>query len=939
MLVRSLFGIAAMLAATSGPALAAPAKGQAAAPTLVVLPASVTLTGPKATQRLVVEARREAYAGDLTAKAKFVSSNPRVAVVDAGGRVRPVSDGVATVTALVNGKKAFATVRVRDSRKPWTWSFTNHVQPVLTKTGCNSGACHGASAGKGGLKLTLRGYDPNADHSALTRQVLGRRVVPSVPAQSLILQKPVMAVAHGGGMRFKPNSAEYGIIAQWIAAGSPSPTGKEPEIQRLEVLPAEALLRPGLEQQVVVRAHFSDGHAEDVTRWVKYGTSDEGVAAVDDEGKITVKGHGEAAITLWYLNKVAFARIVSPFATPVPKERFAKGPRANFIDDLVLRKLQALNIPPAGPASDAEFIRRAYLDAAGILPTAGETRAFLAECADGEGARGQGSGTGELVAQDRYGLAERKGAREKGAGGSAGQGRYGLGERRGPREKGAGEPGDQNGYGLAERQGSWGRGAWESYASRTAAASDSRGSGYAIRNSHYAPDARGNRVEPTTTASARARKRLIDRLLSRPEFTDYWAYKWSDLLLVSSRKLPSRGMWSFYGWIRESVAANKGWDRFAREILTASGSTLQNGAANYFVLHKDPIDVTETTTQAFLGMSLTCARCHNHPLEKWTLNDYYGMANLFARVRLKNGELAGETLVFASDSGDVNHLVTGAPVPPRPLDGTPMGLEDASDRRARLAEWMTSPRNPYFARALVNRVWRNFMGRGLVEAEDDLRLTNPPSNEALLTALSEDFVKHGFDVRHLVRTIMTSAAYQRSSVPVPGSPADAKYYSTYIPRRLPAEVLLDAISQVAGVPTAFPGYPAGTRALQLPDSQVASSFLNTFGRPQRVQTCSCERQEEPSVAQALHLSNGDTINEKLRAKGGTVEKLMAEKLTNQALLERIYLLALSRPPTMVERKRVLAAMAQFPPDGPARREAVEDLFSAMLTTKEFLFNH
>jgi hypothetical protein len=231
------------------------------------------------------------------------------------------------------------------------------------------------------------------------------------------------------------------------------------------------------------------------------------------------------------------------------------------------------------------------------------------------------------------------------------------------------------------------------------------------------------------------------------------------------------------------------------------------------------------------------------------------------------------------------------------------------------------------------------MGRGLVEAEDDLRLTNPPSNEALLAALTRDFTEHRFDVRHLVRTIMASAAYQRAAVRVPGAPADGKYYSTYIPRRLPAEVALDAISQATGVSTDFPGYPKGSRALQIADAQVASYFLTAFGRPQRVQTCSCERTEEPNVAQALHLSNGDTINEKLRAAGGTVEKLAAEKLPDEQVLERLYLLAFSRKPSAAERARVSAVLQRFPTGDPTRREVIEDLFSAMLTTREFLFNH
>jgi hypothetical protein len=853
--------VALVLSIAGGPARAAiPAPPKPpGAPAVVLLPAEVTLTGPKARQRVLVAARGpEGFVGDLTARARFVSSNPKVAVVDLSGVVRPVADGTATLTAVVDGRRATAAVRVRDVAKPFAWSFANHVQPVLTKFGCNSGACHGASAGKGGLKLTLRGYDAPMDHAALTRQALGRRIIPSEPAKSLVLQKATMGIPHGGGRRFKPNSMEHGVIAQWIAAGCPPPSDADPAMERLEVFPPEAVLKQGQEQQILVRAVYADGRTEDVTRWVKYGSSDDTVAAVDDDGLVEVKGHGETAITVWYHSRVAFARISSPFPAKTAPEVFAKAERRNFIDELALKKLQALRVPPAGLCTDEEFIRRAYLDAAGILPTPEEVAAFLAECEQ-----------------------ERMGVRKDGSMGDA--------------------------------------------VRPTALPTHP--------HTHTPIHLRQNAPTP------KARAALIDRLLERPEFTDYWAYRWSDLLLVSSRKLPGKGMWSFYNWIRESVAENKPWDRFVREIVTASGSTLKNGAANFFVLHKDPIDLTETTSQAFLGMSLTCARCHNHPLEKWTLDDYYGMANLFGRVRLRNGDTPGETLVFAAADGEVNRLLTGMPLPPKPLDAPPMALDDSRDRREHLAEWLTSAENPYFARALVNRVWRNFFGRGLVEAEDDLRLTNPPSNEELMAAVTRDFTENGFDVRRLIRTVMNSATYQRSSTPAPGSPPDEKYYSTYIPRRLPAEALLDAISQVTGVPTDFPGYPKGTRAAQLADSQVASYFLSAFGRPPREQTCSCERQEEPSVAQALHLSNGETINAKLRAPGGTVERLLKEELSDEQLLERLYLLAFSRKPRAEQRRRVLAVLAQFPAGQDGRREVIEDLLSAMLTTKEFLFNH
>jgi hypothetical protein len=802
------------------PALAAAEKPATSPGSLTLLPPSVVLEGRSAFQRLVVERiETGAYRGDLTPRARLVSSNPKVATVDAQGVVRPVADGTATITAIVGGQRTTAAVRVQGTRKPSRWSFSNHVQPVLTKTGCNSGACHGASAGKGGLKLTLRGYDPAADHAVLTRQALGRRVVPTEPAQSLLLQKPVMAIPHGGGARFKPQSREYRVVEEWIASGSPAPSADDARMTRLEVFPKAALLSPAQEQQIVVRAVFSDGHSEDVTRWVKYGTSDDGVAGVDDEGRVTVKGHGEAAITLWYLNQVAFTRITSPYQAPVSPTVYTGAERHNFIDGLVLKKLQALRIPPSPRSSDTQFVRRAYLDTAGVLPSPEEVERFVAD---------------------------------------------------------------------------------------------------------PAPDKRA---------------RLVEALLKRPEYVDYWTYKWSDLLLVSSRKLPAKGMWAFHDWIRQGVAENKPWNRFVTELITATGSTVRNGAANYYVLHKDPIDLTETTSQAFLGMSITCARCHNHPLEKWTQNDYYGMANLFGRVRLKNGDLAGETLVFAAESGDVNHPRSGVPLPPKPLDAPAMPLHAPDDRRIQLANWLTASENPYFARAIVNRVWRNFMGRGLVEAEDDLRLTNPPSNEELLNAVARDFTDHGFDLQHLIRTIMASAAYQRSSEPVRGNAEDERFYSRYIPRRLPAEVMLDAISQVTGAPTAFPGFAPGTRAMQLPDSQVASYFLTAFGRPDRVQTCSCERQQEPNVVQALHLSNGDTINGKLRATGGTAERLARQSLSDHEVIERIYLLALSRKPSAAEGARVRAGLGVLPADLTARREAIEDLLSAVLTSKEFLFNH
>jgi Protein of unknown function (DUF1553)/Protein of unknown function (DUF1549) len=398
-------------------------------------------------------------------------------------------------------------------------------------------------------------------------------------------------------------------------------------------------------------------------------------------------------------------------------------------------------------------------------------------------------------------------------------------------------------------------------------------------------------------------------------------------------------MWSFHNWIRSSVKSNKQWDKMASEIVTASGNTLENGAANYYVMHKDPTDLSENFSMAFLGMSVTCARCHNHPLEKWTQKQYYQMANLFGRVGMKNGARPGDVEVYTKPYGEVNHPRLNRPLDPAPLDGASMALDSPKDRREYLAEWLTSPENPYFTRALVNRVWKNFMGRGLVEAVDDLRATNPPSNEELMQELCDETARHNFDVKRLIRTIMNSAAYQRSSKPSEFNRQDEKYYSRYIVRRLKAEAMLDAISQVTGVPTAFPDYPAGMRAMQLPDARINSYFLKAFGRPERATTCECERSSEPTVTQALHIINGDTINQKLQAPGGVVDNFVRPGPSDEAIINHLYLSALSRRPSPGEMKNLRAALEESNDGKDSRRQAIEDTVWSVLTSREFLFNH
>jgi len=399
--------------------------------------------------------------------------------------------------------------------------------------------------------------------------------------------------------------------------------------------------------------------------------------------------------------------------------------------------------------------------------------------------------------------------------------------------------------------------------------------------------------------------------MERPEYVDFWTYAWADLLRVSREALSDRGMWTFYEWVRDQVARNRPWNELVYEILTSGGDTFADGPANYYRIGRTPEDLAETTSQAFLGIRVQCARCHNHPFEKWTQNDYYQMANFFARVGRKQGDQPDDLEVFVQPSGDINHPKLGKPLPPKPYDGTPISLEDPGDRRVYLAKWMTSPNNPYFARSLVNRVWARFTGRGLIEPVDDLRATNPASNEPLMAALVKDFTDHHFDVRHLIRTIAVSRTYQLTSRPNDQNRKDDRHYARYIVRRLTAEQLLDAICQVTGQPEKFSGFPIGTHAVQLPDTKVGSYFLDVFGRPARQITCACERAQEPNMAQALHLINGPGVNQKISAKGGLIDKLLGSKKSNGEIVEELYLDCFGRFPSEVEKSAALDAIEEL----------------------------
>ncbi len=713
-------------------------------------------------------------------------------------------------------------------------SFRNDVQSVLTKNGCNMGACHGALAGKGGLRLSLKGYDSEADFASIARQARGRRIEMADPGRSLVLAKPTGALPHKGGIRLKAGSDDYLVIARWIAEGAAAPQPDDSKLVRISVSPENVSLVPGDNSSITVTGHYDDGTRRDVTKWAQFTATDEAVASVDGDGTATVRGSGEGAVLVWFGSKVALARMTVPYPYDVPAEVYQTARRQNFIDEINLTQLKTLHLRPSPRCQDDEYLRRASLDTIGRLPTVAERESFYN---DDETVR---------------------------------------------------------------------------------------------------------------------RSRLVERLLASEDYVDYWTYKWSDVLVINGTRLRPIAVKSYYDWLRNAVRENQPWDETAREILTAKGKSDENGATNFYALNQSPEEMTESACQAFMGLSIGCAKCHNHPLEKWTNDQYYAMANMFARVHAKgwggdgrNGD--GLRTLYVSASGDLIQPKTGKPQPPAPLDAPELTIDDPSDRREALAIWMTDPDNPYFARSITNRVWANFFGRGLVEQVDDLRASNPASNEPLLEATAQHLIDAKFDLKQLMRTILLSETYQRSSLPLDENRDEQKYHSRYYPRRMMAEVMLDSIDQTLGTVTsftrlAFPGadfqntdfYERGARAIELYDSSVDSYFLQTFGRNPREITCECERSNESSMVQVLHLSNGDTVNKKLASDDNVIALQIQEGSDNESIIRTLFTRALVRQPTALELQTMLEVADEY---GEDRSTAMQDAAWSILTSTEFAFNH
>ncbi len=788
---------------------------------LTVTPDAVALDGSSARQQILVSGRVEGLAADLTRRARFRSEDPEVIRVDDRGVVRPVGDGVGTVVVEVGKARISAPIRVEGMGRDRAVGLELDVMPILTRLGCNAGACHGKARGQNGFQLSLHGFDPEFDHNALVLEGRGRRVFPAAPDHSLLLLKATARVPHGGGRRLEPDGPYHDLLKRWIARGMPRSAPDAPPLERIAIEPTERIMASHAEQQLSVTAHYPDGRSEDVTHLAAFQSNESAVVAVDSDGLIQAGPiPGEAAITARFRGNFATCEVRIPLPGPSTEALLADLPRRNFIDGLVWEKLGKLSLTPSGPTAETTFLRRAHLDAIGRLPEPDEVRVFLDD-----------------------------------------------------------------------------------------------------------PD-------------PEKRTRLVERLLDRPEYADHWANKWVDLLRPNPYRVGIKAVWNLDAWIRSAFRRNMPYDAFVREVVAARGSTFRDGPVVVFRDRREPEEAATLVSQLFLGIRLECARCHHHPFEVWGQDDFYGFASYFARIDRKGKGISppisgSEEVIFTAKSGTVKHPLTGQDLPPKPLFGAatdPGGPE--ADPRDALARWITAPENPYFAEVIVNRVWADLMGRGLVEPVDDLRATNPPTNGPLLEALADDFRRHDHDLKHLIRTIMTSYVYGLASEPNDRNAVDTRNYSRHYRERLRAEVLLDAIADVTGVPFAFEANPPGTRAAALWTHRSTSLFLDTFGRPDPNQDPPCERTTDTSVVQALHLLNAPDLHEKLNADSGLARRLADGEGSPRRIVEEIYLRAYGRPP---DEDEYALGLELF--EGPAadRRRAAEDLLWALINTPDFVF--
>ncbi len=821
----------------TAPARSAPAVAASAAPgaaseadplpkgsmiaSLDVWPASIELVDRASYAQLVVTARDASGEPIDATRLVEVSGGSGLVEVSKSGLVRPMGDGRGTLRLALGGHSLEVPVRVAGTAEPARADYVRDVTPILSRLGCNGGTCHGSAQGKNGFKLSLRGYDPLFDVRALTDDHGSRRVNLASPDDSLMLLKTTGAVPHVGGSLMRPGEPYHEVLRTWIADGARLDPASA-KVAKLEVYPADPVVQKiGAKQQLRVVATFASGEARDVTREAFLESGNNEVAVADRGALMTALRRGEAPILVRYEGAYAASTLTvmgdrSGFAWEQP-------PSYNRIDDLAADKWRRMKIRPSAPCDDAEFLRRASLDLAGLPPTIEEVRAFAAD----------------------------------------------------PRD------------------------------------------------------------------SRAKREAAVDRLIGSPEFVDYWTNKWADLLLVNRKFLDVEGAAGFRTWIKNQVEANRPYDRFVRAILTANGSNRENPASAYFKILREPTAIMENTTQLFLAVRYNCNKCHDHPFERWTQDQYYETAAYFARVGLKDdpassGRKVGGSAVespqalyeevYEKGDGEVLHDRTKQVAPPKFPFPVAHPAPEAPDRREDLAAWVTSKDNPYFARSYVNRLWGYLFGVGIIEPIDDIRAGNPPTNPELLDYLAREFVESGFDARHVMRLICKSRTYQLSIAPNEWNGDDKINFSHATARRLPAEVLLDAVYRATGSSSKFPGVPAGTRAAALPDSgvELPSGFLSTFGRPVRESACECERSSGLQLGPVMALVSGPTLGDAIADAENELARLVAREVDDAKLVEELFLRILNRPATPAEVATCLADLKAIDDDQKGLAESTLD---------------
>ena len=703
-------------------------------------------------------------------------------------------------------------------------SFRLDVEPVLFRAGCNSGGCHGAASGKDGFHLGLFGYDPAGDYYRLTQQVVGRRIDLAAPAQSLLLLKATGMVPHTGGRRFKPDSDYYKTLLRWIEAGAPDDAATVPTVTGISLVPDKVVFS-GKEKRrpLQVVAKYSDGTTRVVNHLALYLTNNKATADIDDQGTVTAGKRGDTFVFARFAKYTVGAEII---VLPPGKFKWPKLAANNYVDQLVYAKLKNLRILPSAPATDEQFLRRAYLDLIGLPPTEREYKAFFAD--------------------------------------------------RSPKKRAA----------------------------------------------------------------------LIDTLLGRDEYADVWATRWAEWLKVRSD--PNNGAtgtdrkaaYGYYEWIRDEMKRNAPLDEFVRAQVAAAGSNLKNPPVNLYTMlpqgQFDPKGVAQDFAQVFTGVRVQCAQCHNHPFDRWTQEDYYGFVSFFTGVKRKVASEAREMYVYDDpNAAPAKHLLDGHPVPAHFLGGDAPEVK-GKDPRTALAAWLTSKDNALFRQNLANRVWAQFFGRGIVDPIDDVRISNPPSNRELLESLGQHLADYNFDARRLIRDICNSGVYQASVAANDSNRDDDSQFSHQRLRRLRADVMLDALAEITETPSEFNESPRGIRAMQLYEGVYRSNnyFLRTFGASNRDSVNASETRLEPTLAQALHMVNGNTLEGKLNRSQVVPAMLKAGKKPAE-IIDELFIRALSRKPSEAEAKKMLSLVSANPAD----KNGYDDVLWALVNSTEFEFNH